>query len=287
MNPKDVGRQSHQLLNHPRAPPSIPPPSCPRCSSDRTKFCYYNNYSVSQPRYFCKDCRRYWTHGGALRNIPSGGTSRKRGRTDVASSSSQILQSPSSRNLLPSPPPPPPPLAWSLGSSPDNTSGTAVARSSIGRGTFRPPVTETMQYFNGGGFVNQTPFKFSPGGDQLGGVNTAFGAVSMGFGGGDPSPPPVPSTQSLPQFSPLDNFLDVGFPFLQRPPQHPPPPTVLGSQNMGLNNARTTITGSNYFQSVARDATAAAHVVSIDEWSELNDMDNEGDPFQSYKPPSP
>ncbi|KAG0499104.1 hypothetical protein HPP92_003795 [Vanilla planifolia] len=39
---------------------------CPRCDSTDTKFCYYNNYSLSQPRYFCKTCRRYWTKGGSL-----------------------------------------------------------------------------------------------------------------------------------------------------------------------------------------------------------------------------
>ncbi|KAL1561166.1 dof zinc finger protein DOF5.3-like [Salvia divinorum] len=52
-------------------------PSCPRCFSSNTKFCYYNNYSVSQPRYFCKSCRRYWTRGGSLRNVPVGGGCRK------------------------------------------------------------------------------------------------------------------------------------------------------------------------------------------------------------------
>ncbi|KAI3684518.1 hypothetical protein L6452_33742 [Arctium lappa] len=51
---------------------------CPRCDSTHTKFCYYNNYSLSQPRYFCKSCRRYWTKGGTLRNIPAaGGVCRK------------------------------------------------------------------------------------------------------------------------------------------------------------------------------------------------------------------
>ncbi|XP_028769928.1 dof zinc finger protein DOF5.6-like [Neltuma alba] len=50
---------------------------CPRCESTNTKFCYYNNYSLSQPRYFCKTCRRYWTKGGTLRNIPVGGGCRK------------------------------------------------------------------------------------------------------------------------------------------------------------------------------------------------------------------
>ncbi|GMH05455.1 hypothetical protein Nepgr_007295 [Nepenthes gracilis] len=50
---------------------------CPRCNSSNTKFCYYNNYSLSQPRYFCKGCRRYWTQGGTLRNVPVGGGCRK------------------------------------------------------------------------------------------------------------------------------------------------------------------------------------------------------------------
>lgn len=46
---------------------------CPRCDSTNTKFCYYNNYNKSQPRHFCKSCRRYWTEGGTLRNVPVGG----------------------------------------------------------------------------------------------------------------------------------------------------------------------------------------------------------------------
>jgi Dof domain, zinc finger len=51
---------------------------CPRCGSNNTKFCYYNNYNASQPRHFCKNCRRYWTKGGALRNVPIGGGTRKK-----------------------------------------------------------------------------------------------------------------------------------------------------------------------------------------------------------------
>uniref|UniRef100_A0A0C9QTY6 TSA: Wollemia nobilis Ref_Wollemi_Transcript_9853_2250 transcribed RNA sequence n=1 Tax=Wollemia nobilis TaxID=56998 RepID=A0A0C9QTY6_9CONI len=53
---------------------------CPRCESINTKFCYYNNYNLSQPRHFCKTCRRYWTKGGALRNVPVGGGCRKNKR---------------------------------------------------------------------------------------------------------------------------------------------------------------------------------------------------------------
>ncbi|KAL9413046.1 hypothetical protein AB3S75_041672 [Citrus x aurantiifolia] len=59
---------------------------CPRCDSTNTKFCYYNNYSLSQPRYFCKSCRRYWTKGGTLRNVPVGGGCRKNKRSSSSSS---------------------------------------------------------------------------------------------------------------------------------------------------------------------------------------------------------
>ncbi|XP_049349994.1 dof zinc finger protein DOF4.6-like [Solanum verrucosum] len=62
--------------------------NCPRCNSTNTKFCYYNNYSLSQPRFFCKNCRRYWTDGGSLRNIPIGGVSRK----SKKSSSNNIMK---------------------------------------------------------------------------------------------------------------------------------------------------------------------------------------------------
>ncbi|XP_039008059.1 cyclic dof factor 2-like isoform X2 [Hibiscus syriacus] len=50
---------------------------CPRCNSMDTKFCYYNNYNVDQPRHFCKNCQRYWTAGGTMRNMPVGAGRRK------------------------------------------------------------------------------------------------------------------------------------------------------------------------------------------------------------------
>ncbi|XP_027338584.1 dof zinc finger protein DOF1.4-like [Abrus precatorius] len=49
------------------------PLKCPRCDSTNTKFCYYNNYNKSQPRHFCRACKRHWTKGGTLRNVPVGG----------------------------------------------------------------------------------------------------------------------------------------------------------------------------------------------------------------------
>ncbi|XP_039008500.1 dof zinc finger protein DOF2.1-like isoform X2 [Hibiscus syriacus] len=78
---------------------------CPRCDSTNTKFCYYNNYSLSQPRYFCKSCRRYWTKGGTLRNVPVGGGCRKNRRSSSSSLSKrtedQPLITPNNTALLP------------------------------------------------------------------------------------------------------------------------------------------------------------------------------------------
>ncbi|XVE59241.1 hypothetical protein DITRI_Ditri05aG0030200 [Diplodiscus trichospermus] len=72
--------------------PKIPQPEaalkCPRCESSNTKFCYFNNYSLSQPRHFCKTCRRYWTRGGALRNVPVGGGCRRSKKNKSSSSKS-------------------------------------------------------------------------------------------------------------------------------------------------------------------------------------------------------
>ncbi|XP_062205670.1 cyclic dof factor 1-like [Phragmites australis] len=58
---------------------------CPRCNSMDTKFCYFNNYNVNQPRHFCKNCQRYWTSGGAMRNVPVG-AGRRKNKNAVAAS---------------------------------------------------------------------------------------------------------------------------------------------------------------------------------------------------------
>ncbi|KAF5782127.1 putative transcription factor C2C2-Dof family [Helianthus annuus] len=68
-----------RMLNLPMPEPGL---NCPRCESTNTKFCYFNNYSLTQPRHFCKSCRRYWTRGGALRNVPVGGGCRKNKRSN-------------------------------------------------------------------------------------------------------------------------------------------------------------------------------------------------------------
>jgi hypothetical protein len=78
--------------------------ACPRCQSLNTKFCYYNNYSLTQPRHFCKSCRRYWTAGGTLRNVPVGGGCRKnkrsKPRTPESSSSAPGSDLPPSASTL-------------------------------------------------------------------------------------------------------------------------------------------------------------------------------------------
>lgn len=93
--------QNHQALK------------CPRCDSLNTKFCYYNNYNLSQPRHFCKSCRRYWTKGGVLRNVPVGGGCRKTKRSSKAKTASdsaaQQTQTTTTMTTTTTPPQQPPP----------------------------------------------------------------------------------------------------------------------------------------------------------------------------------
>ncbi|WCJ32015.1 Dof-type zinc finger DNA-binding family protein [Euphorbia peplus] len=77
---KQAAKEDNPSSGNRKTPSSRPQEQslkCPRCDSPNTKFCYYNNYSLTQPRHFCKTCRRYWTKGGALRNVPIGGGCRK------------------------------------------------------------------------------------------------------------------------------------------------------------------------------------------------------------------
>jgi Dof domain, zinc finger len=74
---KSTSEADTQLQEKPtlKKPDKILP--CPRCNSMDTKFCYYNNYNVNQPRHFCRNCQRYWTAGGTMRNVPVGAGRRK------------------------------------------------------------------------------------------------------------------------------------------------------------------------------------------------------------------
>ena len=75
------------------ARPKLPRPEgvapCPRCHSEETKFCYYNNYNIKQPRYFCRGCQRYWTAGGMLRNVPVGAGRRKNKNGSTAAAATE------------------------------------------------------------------------------------------------------------------------------------------------------------------------------------------------------
>jgi hypothetical protein len=79
--------------------------TCPRCESRDTKFCYYNNYNTSQPRHFCKSCRRYWTKGGSLRNIPVGGGTRKSSSSSSSPKNPRRSKNSKRRGVAPSPDP--------------------------------------------------------------------------------------------------------------------------------------------------------------------------------------
>ncbi|PKA61901.1 Dof zinc finger protein DOF3.6 [Apostasia shenzhenica] len=101
-----------RLTKIPQPEPSL---KCPRCDSTNTKFCYFNNYSLSQPRHFCKTCRRYWTRGGALRSVPVGGGCRRNKRSKSSSSSSAAGSSTKSQHAL----------AAAAASSPSSTATSA------------------------------------------------------------------------------------------------------------------------------------------------------------------
>ncbi|CAK9183158.1 unnamed protein product [Ilex paraguariensis] len=113
-------------------------PPCPRCGSSNTKFCYYNNYSLTQPRYFCKSCRRYWTKGGSLRNVPVGGGCRKSRRGKSIRLSTDGVSSRS--------------LAYRSTPCPNGTSLDDFTNSSMGPDG--PNIDLAMVYAN---FLNQPP----------------------------------------------------------------------------------------------------------------------------------
>ncbi|XP_010549333.1 PREDICTED: dof zinc finger protein DOF1.4 [Tarenaya hassleriana] len=123
------------------------PLKCPRCDSSNTKFCYYNNYSLSQPRHFCKACKRYWTRGGTLRNVPVGGSCRKNKRVKRPPTSSVSNSS-----------------SLDVSSNPTTSSSTPIPN-------------PQMNHFPSNGYVNPLLFGLS---DASGGNN--FPMISSRFG---------------------------------------------------------------------------------------------------------
>ncbi|KAJ8770699.1 hypothetical protein K2173_021346 [Erythroxylum novogranatense] len=103
--PSEASEIARKSTNKPQNPGAPPPEQehlpCPRCDSINTKFCYYNNYNFSQPRHFCKACRRYWTHGGTLRDIPVGGGTRKNAKRSRTTAGSTVVGSNATSDSLP------------------------------------------------------------------------------------------------------------------------------------------------------------------------------------------
>ncbi|KAL1344242.1 hypothetical protein HN51_018105 [Arachis hypogaea] len=136
--------------------------NCPRCNSTNTKFCYYNNYSLSQPRYFCKTCRRYWTEGGSLRNVPVGGGSRKNKRSSSTPASSpsssltnknpKIIHQGQDLNLAYPPPPPPPPHHHDDSATEFLRSGINTTTTSRGLNSFMPMSLSDSTMYSTAGF---------------------------------------------------------------------------------------------------------------------------------------
>lgn len=147
---------------------------CPRCDSSNTKFCYFNNYSLTQPRHFCKTCRRYWTRGGALRNVPVGGGCRRNKRSKGSSSKSPASSADRQSGS-----------AGSASSIPSN-SGTADM---IGHGLnpqlrFMAPLHQLSHDFAAGEIGLNYALNYTPMGVAPGDLNFQIASGGGGGGGG-------------------------------------------------------------------------------------------------------
>lgn len=114
---------------------------CPRCESTNTKFCYFNNYSLSQPRHFCKTCRRYWTRGGSLRNVPVGGGFRRNKKNKRRSRSKSPASTDNKHSL-------------SNSTSANPSSGISITPDLIGR--FPPHMASSLQNLSCYGMGNMS-----------------------------------------------------------------------------------------------------------------------------------
>ncbi|KAL6273813.1 hypothetical protein ACE6H2_024505 [Prunus campanulata] len=167
---------SDQQNNQNRRPakaqtPGAPPPEqehlpCPRCDSTNTKFCYYNNYNFSQPRHFCKSCRRYWTHGGTLRDIPVGGGTRKNAKRSRTTSSSAMISTTATSSLSDHPIPPTPVFM-----NPGGAAAFGDLKGNVGNGCGGASFTSLLNT-QGPGFLALGGF----------GLGLANGFEEMGFG---------------------------------------------------------------------------------------------------------
>ncbi|XP_076946940.1 dof zinc finger protein DOF3.6-like [Bidens hawaiensis] len=138
--------------------------NCPRCDSTNTKFCYFNNYSLTQPRHFCKTCRRYWTRGGALRSVPVGGGCRRNKRSSKTRSSKSPSQS-GPKSFSASPP----------RSSSENMTSTQIPHPS----SLHLPLLSSLSHYGGhvGGNLSSNISGFQP---QIGNSSNFNNILSIG-----------------------------------------------------------------------------------------------------------
>ncbi|WOL06928.1 hypothetical protein Cni_G15663 [Canna indica] len=190
--------------------PKIPQPEhalrCPRCDSANTKFCYFNNYSLSQPRHFCKACRRYWTRGGALRNVPVGGGCRRNKRSKPGSSAARSTSSTSAASH------------HRIGATASGTRGPSLTASSH-------PIPG---YGHLGMQSTDDDFRLQ---EQIQQFPTIMGGGTIG-----PLPPPVPLPRGA---APLPNLLYSSFgEGIVQAESKLEPPMQFGSAKMEANNAQ-------------------------------------------------
>ncbi|CAN6304304.1 unnamed protein product [Urochloa humidicola] len=153
---------------------------CPRCASHDTKFCYYNNYNTSQPRHFCRACRRYWTLGGSLRNVPIGGSTRKRPRlahhhhnhSPAARRTAPIFAGLGLGGALPAMPPPPSSSSSSQAAAASGLLGSLFALGAVGSSLLEGPAAPSL----GAGFDLGLGLP-APGGHLGGAAGEADGQV--------------------------------------------------------------------------------------------------------------
>ncbi|XP_015938623.1 dof zinc finger protein DOF1.7-like [Arachis duranensis] len=177
-DPTTVFQIQQALLKQPHFPEQEQQLKCPRCESTNTKFCYYNNYNLSQPRHYCKNCRRYWTKGGALRNIPVGGGTRKTHKRSSSSSSSSTSNSSIKRPSSSS-------SSQQANSITTNSNNSVICSGSYSTRTCTDPVGQDQRVLNIGGSFSSLLGTDGPFGGILEGVNSNGSELKIGeFGGG-------------------------------------------------------------------------------------------------------
>ncbi|XP_072975723.1 dof zinc finger protein DOF3.6-like [Typha angustifolia] len=213
--------------------------NCPRCDSTNTKFCYFNNYSLSQPRHFCKTCRRYWTRGGALRNVPVGGGCRRNKRTKSSATGSSSKTTTTSA------------AAPTTDRQSGTSSSTASTAASVGKGSGISSHISSISHLP---FVTSLhPLE-----------NFSVQNLGLGFSGVHPVDPAdyqVGTTVGLEQWR-VQQIQQ--FPFLSGleppPPPPPPPPALTGMYHLDLEGCR--IDGSAFGGQMPTAKTLSSEIIS-------------------------